>query len=124
MGAYTGNGVLVSMTKSGSGSGFSWPDGTAQQVKKLITTKVTKFPGVSSTFLNNLQAEYTMNTGYRGWWEGSTNTGMHWVEVLVPDYGGSQTSYHLQQIADSNLYECLKTETTIAASLTNNVVRI
>lgn len=119
MGYYTGTGIVASGgSVPSSGGAFMLPKyGGRGFLKKTTTTTVTKFPGVSlataqgNTGVNNMVA--------RAAWE-SDSTG-YFYDVVFPDCSGNSTSYTYTQISDSNLYEVIKTETTVTVAVDTNI---
>ena len=112
MGYYQGSGVVIGgSTDCRSGGSFS--DQVAGQIflTSRITTKTTKYPGVSLADAQAHGAQYDMRGGY--WYVQQYSTGggiSYFNEGVVPEYSGTTTSYSYSQIGDSNLYELTKIE--------------
>ena len=119
MGYYTGSGIVASGgSVPSSGGAFMLPKyGGRGFLKKMTTTTVTKYPGVSlttargNTGVNNMVA--------RAAWE--SDTGGYFYDVVFPDCSGNTTGYTYAQISDSNLYEVIKTETTVTVAVDRNI---
>lgn len=119
MGYYTGDGIVTSGGSTpSSGGSYSLPRyGGRGFLKKMTRTTVRKFPGVS---LDTAQGKTgTNNMVARAAWESDTNG--YFYDVIFPDCSGSTTGYQYSQIGDSNLYELVKTETTVSVTVDTNI---
>lgn len=122
MGYYTGDGIVASGgSVPSSGGSFALPvidglGGARGFLKKITTTTVTKYPGVSletaqeSRGINNMIA--------RGVWE---QVGTKYFDVIFPDCSGNTTTYTFSQIGDSNLYELIKTYSEVTVTIDQTI---
>lgn len=118
MGYYQGEGIVSGGGSTpSSGGSFSLPrSGVRGFLKKLSTTTVTKYPGVSRKTAQDSTGSNNMKT--RGAWE---QVGTYFYDVLFPDCSGNMTGYSFNQIGDSNLYELVKTYTSVSVSVDYNI---